>query len=123
MKLRLLAIVLCSIMTACGSQTSIEPEDYAHIPMDRMEQILMDLHMAEVYSSMLDDSTHTSRSKNIDSLAVFYKDVFAHHNITQDEFEQSFEWYRTHPAEIDTLYKRMIVTFSHMPGADSTMRQ
>jgi hypothetical protein len=83
-------------------------KDEAPMPAAKMRQIFMDLHVAEAYSSMLDDSLHVSRNKNIDSLAVFYTDVFAHHNVTREQFMNGVDWYRRHPEAMDTFYKGLI---------------
>lgn len=122
MKLLSIAVIVLSLC-CIGCSNGMEAADGQHMPQDKMEKVLLDLHMAEVYSSMVKDSLHESRSKDMDTLAVFYKDIFAHHGITQQEFDESYDWYRSHPTVIDTIYKRMMVTFANMPGADTTGRK
>ena len=118
MKRYLIAVAACICMASCNDKKAA---DTAHLPQDKMEAILVDLHLAEVYSSMVSDSLHESRSKDMDSLAVYYKDVFAHHNVTMEEFEESFEWYRTHPGTLDSSYKQMIVTVGKLADLDTTV--
>jgi hypothetical protein len=71
-----------------------------------MEKILMDVHLAESYSTLFTDSIHTGKNK--DTLAVLYKDLFQHYRITQDDFEKALEWYRLHPEEMDSLYTHIM---------------
>lgn len=120
MRLTLIVAAMCLLFTSCKDRASA---DDTHLPQDKMEAVLTDLHLAEVYSSMVSDSLHEPRSKNMDSLALYYKYVFAHHNITVEEFEQSFEWYRTHPGTLDSSYKHMIVTTGKLAGTDTTAAQ
>ncbi len=69
---------------------------------------MLDISLAESYSINVKDSLHKGGTKNWDSLGVFYKDIFAHHKITAEEFSQSLEWYKDHPDEMDTLFNKMI---------------
>jgi hypothetical protein len=41
-------------------------------------------------------------------LSVYYQEIFAHHNITQEQFIESLAWYKNHPEELDTLYNNLI---------------
>jgi hypothetical protein len=84
------------------------------IPADNMQKILADLHIAEVYSTMVNDSLHQIRDKNKDSLAVYYKSVLTHYNITKEQLVQSIKWYKMHPAELDSVYAGMITDFSKL---------
>jgi hypothetical protein len=99
MKFRILAVLSLSLF-ACNQAGDTPP-----LPEEKIKKVLLDIHLAEAYSSMLDDSLHQSRTKNIDSLAVFYGDIFTHHKITKEEFKQTMSWYKKHPAEFDSLYK------------------
>ena len=83
-------------------------KDKPPVPAGKMEAIFLDLHIAEAYSSMLDDSLHQSRNKNLDSLAVYYTDVFSHHDITKEQFLEGVNWYKKHPEEMDSFYRGVI---------------
>lgn len=81
-----------------------------HLPADKMEKVLIDIQLAEVYSTMAGkDSVHTEL-KNNDSLAVFYREVLDHHGLTLEQFEKSLDWYREHPDKLDTVFVRSINT-------------
>lgn len=110
MKTLLSCIAAIMLAASCG----LSSDDKPPVPAEKMQQLLLDLHVAEVYSSMLDDSLHQSRNKNFDSLGVFYADVFAHHHITRDEFDKAIAWYKQHPAEMDSLYKNMVSKSAEM---------
>lgn len=101
-------ILLCvSLILPLAACQQIMQEE--HLPRATMQNVLMDLHLAEVYSTLAGrDSLHTGGAKNLDSLAVYYNEVFAHHKINKDEFVKSISWYRSHPDELDSAYARMI---------------
>jgi hypothetical protein len=79
-----------------------------HLPPKLMQQVLLDINLAEAYSNMVKDSTHKGNTKNLDSLAVYYRDIFAHHKITQQQFDNSMNWYKLHPDDLDTLYSNIL---------------
>lgn len=108
----LLVLVFTSLAFSCKKE---EP----HLSQEKMRAMLMDLQLAETYSSLvLKDSTHPVIDKNMDSLAVYYKEIFNHYGVTQSEFERSVKWYQMHPDEIDSVYARMLGDFNKLEGAN-----
>jgi len=105
MRMRALAVLFFLILigTACK-----RAQLGGHLSPEEMAPILADLHMADAYSGILHDSTRAVVGKNYDSLAVWTKAILAKHHITQKEFNQSMDWYRDRPVELDTLYMRVI---------------
>jgi hypothetical protein len=113
MKYYALSLLLLLGLPACKhaskNHTASNKEDSKdHIGPAKMGRILTDIHFAEAYSSMVKDSLHKGNAKNIDSLAHFYKSIFAHYNISQQQFDESMEWYRQHPEELDTAYAHVM---------------
>jgi hypothetical protein len=79
-----------------------------HLSPEEMAPILADLHLADAYSSMVHDSMRAVIGKNYDSLAIWTKSILAKHHITQKEFNESMDWYRDRPVELDSLYMRVV---------------
>ena len=92
--------------TSCKDNKKVESE--AHIPRDKMQKLLLDVNIAEAYSTMVKDSLHKAPGKNYDSLAVYYRSILAHHKISADQFTNSLNWYKAHPEEMDSIYVKMI---------------
>jgi hypothetical protein len=103
MKQFLIASILVVLLAACNDDGNTPP-----VSTEKMGQILTDIQLAEVYSSMVDDSLHRVMPKNQDSLAVYYKEIFAHHQVTQEEFQKAMDWYKSNPEMLDSAYKVMI---------------
>jgi len=95
------AIAFSLLMTtvSCDDQGARE----APIPREKMQRLLLDINIAEVYSGMTKDTLHKNDTKNADSLTAFYADIFAHHHVTREEFEKAMVWYKAHPDEMDSL--------------------
>lgn len=108
------SFLLIAVFTSLAFSCNREP---AHLSQEKMQSILADMHIAETYATMvLQDSTHPVIDKNMDSLALYYKEIFRHHNVTQAEFEESLKWYQLNTDEIDSIYARMLVDFNKMEG-------
>jgi len=102
----LIIIILLFVASGCKEKGG------SHLPRKVMKEVLLDISLAEGYSIMVKDSLHPAGSKNYDSLAVFYKDIFAHHNITQQQFEESLDWYKENTSELDSVYALMQTVIS-----------
>ena len=103
---RILLIVFSLFLVFSCKQRS----DYSgdHLSKEVMQKVLQDVNFAEAYSISVKDSLHKAGSKNVDSLTAFYSRIFAHYKITEQEFNNSMEWYKNHPEELDTVYSRII---------------
>ena len=75
-----------------------------HLPVKTMQKVLLDINIAEAYSLLEKDSLHRIGNKNIDSLSQYYNDIFAHYHITHAQFDQSLDWYKNNPDELDSIY-------------------
>ncbi len=103
MKGVVIAMAMLAAFASCKQSLSGD-----HLPPAVMQKVLLDVNLAEAYSTSVKDSVHRGGLKNTDSLAAFYKTIFAHYNITQAQFSASMEWYKAHPEEMDSVYNKMI---------------
>lgn len=104
--MRKAAFIFISLLLACkGNQH--QPANL--ISKEKMQKVLLDVNMAEAYSAQVKDSLHRPPgAKNTDSLISYYKEIFAHHKITPDEFSTSLYWYKGHPEDLDSIYASML---------------
>ena len=107
MKRYLIVLLLLAAAASCKKNTD-------HLPVKEMSHILMDIHLAESYSTTRTDSNYKGGAKNMDSLASYYKDIFAHYNITAEEFNKSLDWYKAHPDQMDSIYTAMMPAVINM---------
>ena len=103
--MRRICLIILSVilLSACKNKASDD-----HLPPKVMQKILIDINLAETYSIYVKDNVHRGGMKNTDSLSAYYKTIFNHYKITQDEFYTSLEWYKAHPEELDSVYAKMI---------------
>jgi hypothetical protein len=75
---------------------------------EKMEKILVDIHLAETYSQGLGDSVTNKFEKNLDSLTGFYTSILKHYNLSFKEFNEALEWYKERPVTLDSLYGKVL---------------
>lgn len=110
MTLRYLSSLLLAIaMFASCNETVVEQPPSGSIAAKTFEKILYDMQLADVYSqSVRKDTTQTYGQKNKDSLARYYNEIFAHYNVTLEQFQKTMEWYKEHPPQLDTIYNNVL---------------
>jgi hypothetical protein len=108
MKLKLAPRYLLPALLLLLNTTACEESRKDVLSKEKMQAVLMDINVAEIYCTMTEDSTHPKGEKNPDSLGVYYKIIFDHHGITKAEFDKSLSWYKSHPDEMDTVVNRMM---------------
>jgi hypothetical protein len=71
-----------------------------------MQAVLLDIQLAEAYSIGLNEDSLAPAAKyekNKDSLLLFYMEILKHHHLSFAGFNQAMDWYKVHPAEMDSL--------------------
>src|SRR4051812_26401368 len=109
MKPLLIILAAIVLLTSCKSKV-----DNKHLSPKVMKQLLLDVQLAETYSTFKKDTAYKTGAKNLDSLAVYYKDIFAHYHITAAQFTENLEWYKNNPDELDSIYGEMTPVITGM---------
>lgn len=104
-------VIIVLFWSACKQGVGAPP-----IHRDKMVQIMTDIHLAEVYSTMVNDSAGGITNKNMDSLAVYYSKIFKSHEVTEEDFKESMDWYTRNVTELDTVYINMLSELSTKEG-------
>ena len=104
MKKYILKIAICVPLFLALSCS--EAQDKSPIELDKMATILADIHVAEYYSQGLGEDIPKFK-KNQDSLALFYSSILAHHQMSLQQFDSTYDWFLDHPAIMDSLYLKV----------------
>ena len=95
-------LLICLLVFACRQNDEIPP---SVIPPEEMEKILFEANMAEefVNSYILKD---LSKNKETE-MKREYEKIFYLHNVTEQQFKKSYDFYRSHPE----IYKSLMDAF------------
>ena len=111
--MKILPLLLLPLLLFSCKPNAKAPADL--IDKKIMEKVLLDVNIAESYSAMVKDSLHRIGTKNPDSLSAYYKDIFTHYKISSDQFNASLNWYKAHPADLDTMFNNIIPLVQKWP--------
>ena len=93
----------------------------AHLSPEQMKDVLLDMHLAESYSTIAGPDSVRKLGKNEDSLTKFYTVILHHHGVTTAQFIQSMDWYRDRPEQLDSIYSKMISVLNKMQNPESKL--
>lgn len=103
-----LIIILIMIQTSCKEKIIVIPENI--ISKDSMAAILTDIQIEEVLVSKKGINDSVSK----DSILMEYASILQKHNITQREFETSYNFYKENPEMLEEIYDKVINKISEM---------
>ncbi len=93
MRRGLLIAFCCVLLAACKKKDKI-PGNV--LPQKKMQAVLQDMMRADQFLTDFVFSKDTSLDKKTESVKI-YRQVFATHQVSKEEFQQSFTFYRSHP--------------------------
>lgn len=100
--------LLFSLFTSCKEETIIIP-DYI-LSQDTMAAVLVDIQLLEAMKVKMGVNDSLSR----DSILIQYARIFKRHHITQEQFENSFDFYKSHPRLLEEIFDETINELSRM---------
>ena len=103
---RLFYILFCFGVFACGNNQGKAPENL--VPQDKMVQILADIHVAEaqVEAKVVYPDTAIMAFNYIE------REIFKKHGVTEQEFRDTYQYYKDNLKEMDKLYEIIVDTLS-----------
>ncbi len=107
--MRKVLFLFCLLAISCKEEEIIPP-----ISVEKMKSIVLDIQLAETYSTGLgtDTTQNITFKKNEDSLALFYTSIWKHHDIDASEFENYYTWYKEHPIYLDSVFTLVLEEMS-----------
>ena len=101
-KILLILLITATTLTACMSKT----ETYERkIRRTKLVQILADMHLAD---AVAEDQCRESRSKIFLQSKQYSNAILKHYEVTQADFDETWNYYTQHPLEMDELYEQVI---------------
>ncbi|GAA4384323.1 DUF4296 domain-containing protein [Hymenobacter koreensis] len=105
MKISLFAflLLLLGLFTQCGRPEEPTPPAKL-VPQDKMVALLIDIHLLEARveaASMQADSARALFNQQL-------KDIYWRHEVEEDVFRQSYQYYAVHDKDLEQLYATVI---------------
>ncbi len=97
---RLFGIVLMISIISCKEEVQAPPSDL--IPESDFVGIMVDLNIIEATRSM-----HASKEQKLETHpSIFYRQLWDDYEVTEAQFERSFDFYRKDLEHMSTIYER-----------------
>ena len=97
--MRILTILLISFLISCSNEISFE-QNKSTLDQTTLSKVLADFHIMEVHINQLE----MNLANNKDSLNVFKEMIFLKHNVSEEDFNQSLDYYSNFPNNYHQLY-------------------
>lgn len=103
--MRLLFYFLFLSFYACSSiEEEQTPESI--IPEEQMVSLITEIELTQAFIKL-----RTTESDSLNQ-AVLFQTVFDQLNVTQEEFNESLDFYSEHPQQLEDIYNKVIVSLS-----------
>ncbi len=112
MRTGLLIIFCLFIITGCKNKNRI-PADI--IPQKKMQAILWDMMRADQFLGDFVLNKDSGLDKRAESIKL-YGQVFAIHQISKEQFGESFSFYKTHPALFKVIMDSLSIPKTEAPA-------
>src|SRR5687768_12776585 len=86
-------ILMIILFASCSNKQEI-PSNV--LPPDKMEQVLWDMMRADQYLGIYVFNRDTSKNRINESLEYYHR-IFKLHQVTKEQFDRSYTFYRAHP--------------------------
>jgi len=97
--MRILTILLISFLISCSNEISFE-QNKSTLDQTTLSKVLADFHIMEVHINQLE----MNLANNKDSLNVFKEMIFLKHNVSEEDFNLSLDYYSNFPNNYHQLY-------------------
>lgn len=101
--LRQLFLILITIVSlaACSGKDKLPAKV---IQPDKFAEVLIDVHLAE--ADLIEKKLGADSSRLF--IAEKYEVIFAMHDISEEEFKKSFDYYNQHPQQLFDIYEKVV---------------
>lgn len=89
---------LALLIPACQEQEEI------HLSREVMRDVLVEFHIADGYTERMSKPLNYRNALRED----LYREVLAKHQLDENTFRDTYDYYTAHPYEMDTLYQMII---------------
>lgn len=112
MRYYLVVIAFLLSLASCGRKDGVPS---GILPQKKMQAIIWDMMRSDQFLTDYVLNKDTSLNKNDESLK-YYRQIFTIHQVSQKDFQRSFNYYKSHPS----LFKAIMDSLSQVSGEAPT---
>tara|TARA_B110000438_G_C15299155_1_gene430365 strand:+ start:133 stop:540 length:408 start_codon:yes stop_codon:yes gene_type:complete len=100
--MRILIIFISTFLFSCANEIVFE-KNKSSLDEETLSNVLADLHLMEVHINQLEMNLATNK----DSLNIYKEIIFSKHDIIEEDFNQSLNYYSNFPEDYHLLYLKV----------------
>lgn len=98
-------ILLClTLLLSCNSETALDDKPNDLISEEKMIDVLIDVHITESALSL----KNFNRDSSLKLFVYYQEDIFKEHQISEKQFQESYDYYAKHSKQFDHMYEIII---------------
>lgn len=101
-------VFICLITAVSCNDEKALPEGI--LPVDKMAEVMVDANLLE---ASLAQNVNTGIKVDTTTSKIDFE-IFKKHNITQEQFQKSFDYYTEHLDSLDKIYELVLIELSKM---------
>lgn len=106
MKSWIYILIIAVGLVACKEERKTAERPANILDREAFVSVMVDMQLIEaMYNRQLSQDEDTVAK---DKMYPFMKEIFIKHEIDQEKFDESFEWYTTQPLEMDAVYEEVM---------------
>lgn len=101
---KLITLACICALFSCGQKSSLDEKPADLLTEEQMTTILVDIHITESALSL----KNFNRDSSLTLYAGYKKEIFKEHQITEEQFKSSYDYYSKHAALFNHIYEVVI---------------
>ena len=93
-------ILMFLMIVSCGPDIVMDKQGENVLDREKFTELMVDVQVLEAAYSIHFQRADTSRKQ----MAAYYAQVLELHNVTQEQFKSSIQWYALHPELMEEIY-------------------
>jgi hypothetical protein len=99
-----LFVTICLALFAACAPTDKNKIPNTVLSQEKMQAILYDMHLAEAIANKTQAPLDSVAGKALG----MYQEIYSKHQVSEEQFKTSYDFYIEHPVLLDSVYSRVI---------------
>lgn len=101
---KLIILLGLAFICSCTSESELDVKPADLLSEEKMIDVLIDVHITEAALSL----KNFNRDSSMKLFAYYKDDIFKEHQISEKQFQESYDYYARHSKQFDHMYEVVI---------------
>lgn len=101
---KLIMLACICVLFSCTQKSDLDAKPADLLSEEQMTRVLVDIHITESALSL----KNFNRDSSLSLYAGYQKNIFKEHQITEEQFRSSYNYYSKHSGALNSIYEVVI---------------